>query len=262
MRGLTGAAAIAALALLAGSTPARAAPGGLRADAGTSQSQGYGAGTKAFGYRSFKVKATASFQSEYVFRGEQRAKHSAQGGLEVSTGGFYAGAWAILPTADRFDAFQTEIDLYGGYGFDLTDALYADIGVTGYLYNGPQLLFASRDSVEVYGGLSLSGPFKPSLYGFYDFRARAVTVEGALEYSLPLGHTDLVSSATGGYTDGRGFSYGYFQADEEIVYHFNRQASLGVGGHWAISENRRFLRGLTAAQNNSTWYGITLKARN
>ncbi len=266
MRCLTGAAGLAAAFLLASIAVAHAAPGGLRQDAGTAQTQGngtgYGANTPVFGYRAFKVKATASFTSEYVFRGEQRAKHSAQGGLEISTGGFYAGGWAVIPAKDRFDAYQTEIDLYGGYGVDLSETLYADIGVNGYIYNGPQLLFANRDSVEVYGGLSLSGPFKPSLYGFYDFRTRAATIEGALEYSLPFGRTDLVSSATGGYTDGRGFSYGYFQTDAELVYNFNRRASLGLGGHWAISEDRRFLKGLSLSQNNSTWYGITLKARN
>ena len=270
MSRLTDAALITALAagmaLPAGGAIARSASDGLRRDAGTAQTQtggaAYGADRPVFGHRAFKVKTTVSFTSEYVFRGQQRAKHSAQGGLEIATGGFYAGGWAIVPTKDRFDAYQTEIDLYGGYGFDLTGTLYADIGVNGYIFNAPQLLFANRDSVEMYGGLSLSAPFSPSLYGFYDFRTRAATIEGALEYSLPFGRTDLVSSATGGYTSGRGFSYGYFQADEELVHHFNRRVSLGLGGHWAISGNRRFLKGLTASQNNSTWYGITLKANN
>lgn len=266
MNKVTDAVLAACLVMVPGSAFAQDVPGGLRSAAGTAQTQtgsaAYGADMPVFGHRAFKVKTTVSYTSEYVFRGQQRAKHSAQGGLEISTGGFYAGGWAIVPTKDRFDAYQTEIDLYGGYGFDLTDTLYADIGVNGYIYNAPQLLFANRDSVEVYGGLSLSAPFSPSVYGFYDFRTRAATIEGALEYSLPLGRTDLVSSATGGYSDGRGFSYGYFQANEELVHHFNRRVSLGLGGHWAISGNRRFLKGLTASQNNSTWYGITLKARN
>jgi uncharacterized protein (TIGR02001 family) len=261
------------LSLFAGSALASGAPGQLRKEAGSvspqSMAASYGASSSdyspassPFGDREFNFKATASFTSEYVFRGQQQAKHSAQGGVEISTGGLYAGAWAILPTEDNFNAYQTEIDVYGGYGFDLTERVYADVGVTGYLYNSPQLLFAKKDSVEVYAGLALDVFLKPSLYGFYDFETKDKTVETSLEYSLPFGRTDFLLGATGGYTSGRGYDYLYLQTDAEIVYNINRQASVGVGGHWAISEDHRFLNGLTFTGNDSTWYGITLKARN
>lgn len=246
---------------------------GLRPEAGTvsrqsmaayygTKSSGYTEHPAAFGHRDIKVEATVSFQSEYVFRGEQRAKHNAQGGLEISSGGFYAGGWAILPTEDRYNAFQDEVDIYGGYGYDLTSTVYVDAGVTGYIYNSPQLLFNNRDSVEVYGGISLNLPLKPSLYGFYDFTNNAVTVEGSLENTLPFGRVDLVTGATGGYTDGDGFKYSYFQADGELVYNFTRQFSLGAGGHWAVASDNNFINGLSFTQDNSAWYGITLKARN
>lgn len=264
-----------ALCLLAGTAFAGGAPGQLRKEAGPVQPQSMAAsygGTRTnsnatqqpFGFRDVDFKATVSFNSEYVFRGEQFAKHNVQGGVEVSTNGFYAGAWAILPTEDDFNAYQTEIDVYGGFGFDLAENVYADVGVTGYIFNAPQLLFANHDSVEAYAGLSLNMPLKPSLYGFYDFDEKTATVEGSLEYSIPFGRTDFNLGATGGYTDGKGSAqdYAYFQADAELVYNLNRQASVGVGGHWAISEDRRFLDALTVSDDNTTWYGITLKARN
>ncbi len=261
------------LTLLAGNVLAGGAPGQLRKDAGAvhpqSMAAAYGSSSNVsssaptpFGFREFNFKASATYTSEYVFRGQQFAKHGVQGGVEISTGGFYAGAWAVLPTEDDFNAYQTEIDVYGGYGFDLTESVYADIGVTGYIYSSPQLLFARQDSVEAYAGLSLDMPFKPSLYGFYDFETEMATVEASLEYTLPFGRTDLNLGVTGGYADGNGAEYTYFQTDAELVYNFNRQASLGIGGHWAISEDNRFLDGLGLTDDNSSWYGITLKARN
>ena len=260
------------LSLLAGSALCAGAPGQLRKDASgvhpQSMAASYGGArsdssipSSPFRNLDFDFKATVSFGSEYVFRGQQRAKHSAQGGVEISTSGFYAGAWAILPTEDRFDAFQTEIDIYGGYGMDLTESVYVDVGVTGYIYNSPQLLFAKKDSIEAYAGFTIDTYLNPSLYGFYDFDTKAKTVETAVEYSLPFGRTDLVLGATGGYTSGRGYDYLYAQTDAEVVYNFNRQASIGIGGHWAISEDHQFLDGLTARNNDTTWYGITLKAR-
>ncbi len=263
------------LTLIAGNALGAGAPGQLRKDATSSvhpqsMAASYGAApsrtanASPFGMRDVDFKATVSFNSEYIFRGEQFAKHNVAGGIEASSGGFYAGAWAILPTEDDFNAYQTEIDVYGGYGFDLTESVYADVGVTGYIFNGPQLLGTNDDSVEVYAGLSLNAPLKPSLYGFYDFENEAATVEASLEYSLPFGRTDFNLGVTGGYTDAKGNleDYAYFRADAELVYNFNRQASIGVGGHWAISEDRRFLDGLTTSDDNSSWYGITLKARN
>lgn len=215
-----------------------------------------------FGFRDVKVKATVNYSSEYVFRGAQFAKHNVQGGLEVSTGGLYAGGWAVLPTEDDFDSYQTEIDLYAGYGFDLTGSVFADIGANYYVFNAGQNLFSRTSSAEVYGGLSLNSVFNPSVYGFYNFEAETATIEASLDYSLPFGQTDLVLGATGGYASGEGVDYAYFQADAELVYNLNRQASVGVGGHWAISEDERFLDGLGITDNNSTWFGITLKARN
>lgn len=272
LRILTGALTVS---LLAGNALSGGAPGQLRKEASSvnpqsmaasygSSSSNYSSNPSTFGNLEFDFKSTVSFNSEYIFRGEQFAKHNVQGGVEISTAGFYAGAWAILPTEDRFDAFQTEIDVYGGYGFDLTESVYADVGVTGYIFNSPQLLFANKDSVEAYAGLSFSAPLNPSIYGFYDFDREAATIEASLDYTLPFGRTDLKLGATGGYTDSKGKvrDYAYFQADAELVYNFNRQTSIGAGGHWNISEDRRYIDGLSISDKNSTWYGITLKARN
>ena len=49
--------------------------------------------------------------------------------------GFYAGAWASQHDfGDNDDG--VEIDLYGGYNFDLNDEFWLDFSVTRYQYSG------------------------------------------------------------------------------------------------------------------------------
>jgi uncharacterized protein (TIGR02001 family) len=75
--------------------------------------------------------ANAGLLSEYHFRGiVQNSTATANGGVDLSAGGFYAGVWA----ADVEDGL--EIDLYGGYGFEFENGLALGAGVTTYQYTG------------------------------------------------------------------------------------------------------------------------------
>ena len=75
--------------------------------------------------------ANVGLVSEYHFRGiEQTSDASASAGVDYENGGFYVGAW----TADVGDGL--EVDLYGGYGFELTEDLSASVGFTTYQYTG------------------------------------------------------------------------------------------------------------------------------
>lgn len=69
--------------------------------------------------------------SEYFYRGVlQNNTSTANGGIDYQNGGFYAGAWA----ADVEDGL--EVDLYGGYGFELESGIGLSAGYTNYQYTG------------------------------------------------------------------------------------------------------------------------------
>jgi uncharacterized protein (TIGR02001 family) len=76
------------------------------------------------------IAANAGWVSQYYFRGILQKTSSASAGLDLSAGGFYAGTWG----ADVGDG--AEIDLYGGYGLDLTETVSLSLGATGYFYTG------------------------------------------------------------------------------------------------------------------------------
>ena len=71
--------------------------------------------------------------SDYVFRGySQTTEDSAIfGGVDVTVGSFYAGAWAS--NVDFGDDTDAEFDLYGGYRTEVS-GFVVDVGVVGYLY--------------------------------------------------------------------------------------------------------------------------------
>lgn len=85
--------------------------------------------------------------SDYVFRGFSQTDESVavQGGVDVTYGSFYGGAWAS--NVDFGDDTDAEVDFYGGWrpeagGFNL------DLGVIAYLYvNAPDA--ADYDYIEL-----------------------------------------------------------------------------------------------------------------
>ena len=79
----------------------------------------------------FNVAAT----SDYVFRGVSQTEEdpAISGGVDVTVGSFYAGAWASNVSFPGDDDTQAEIDLYGGMRPEVA-GWNLDLGVVGYLY--------------------------------------------------------------------------------------------------------------------------------
>lgn len=71
--------------------------------------------------------------SDYVFRGYSQTSEDPAifGGVDVTVGSFYAGAWAS--NVDFGDDTDAEIDIYGGYRTEAS-GFAVDVGVVGYLY--------------------------------------------------------------------------------------------------------------------------------
>ena len=71
--------------------------------------------------------------SDYVFRGYSQTSEDPAifGGVDVTAGSFYAGAWAS--NVDFGDDTDAEFDIYGGYRTEVS-GFAVDVGVVGYLY--------------------------------------------------------------------------------------------------------------------------------
>lgn len=71
--------------------------------------------------------------SDYVFRGYSQTDEEAaiQGGVDLTAGSFYAGAWAS--NVDFGDDTTAEADLYGGFRTE-AGGFAVDLGVVAYLY--------------------------------------------------------------------------------------------------------------------------------
>ena len=100
------------------------------------------------------VSANVGFNSEYYYRGILQKGSSANGGFDVEQGGFYAGVWA----ADVGDGL--EIDLYGGYNFEVSDDLTFTVGFTDYEYTG--------EFDTVYREINLAASYKWLSIGYSD----------------------------------------------------------------------------------------------
>lgn len=73
--------------------------------------------------------ANVGFASKYYYRGYFQENSSLSAGLDYEASGFYVGTWA----ADVGDGL--EVDLYGGYGFEIS-SFDLSVGFTGYYYTG------------------------------------------------------------------------------------------------------------------------------
>ncbi|MGQ8365987.1 TorF family putative porin [Glaciecola sp. 1036] len=91
--------------------------------------------------------ANVGLLSEYHFRGiVQNSTATANGGVDVEAGGFYAGTWV----ADVEEGL--EVDLYAGYGFEFDNGLSLGAGVTTYQYTGD--FDTQYDEINLYAGIS------------------------------------------------------------------------------------------------------------
>jgi uncharacterized protein (TIGR02001 family) len=98
--------------------------------------------------------------SDYRYRGysQSRLQPAVQGGMDVTAGAWYLGAWAssIKWVKDGGGDSSIEVDLYGGYKGEVKDAFAYDLGVLTYVYPS-NALPTSANTTELYGALTV-GP--------------------------------------------------------------------------------------------------------
>lgn len=106
-----------------------------------------------------EISANVALASDYRFRGISQTNRdpAIQGGFDYAhDSGIYLGTWASNVS---FTSGGTEIDVYGGWGTDLSENVALDLGVLYYAY--PSDKFTSEDAradyVEFYGSLGFYG---------------------------------------------------------------------------------------------------------
>ena len=196
------------------------------------------------------VTVAVDYVTEYVFRGTTLAESAVQPSVEVGLGDFYVGGWFSTAIGETSVFAGDEFDLYAGYGFELSDVISADVGLTYYHYPQGPGGFLDSDSggadgtYEVYGGLALDTVASPSVYAYYDLDLDAFTLEGGLGHSIELAErTGLDLGLTAGLVDGDGFSYEYGSASAGVSYAFTDAVSTYASANYALSSEDSFFDG-------------------
>ncbi len=217
------------------------------------------------------VSTSVDYVSEYVFRGVSYARSAVQPGVELSKDGFTFGVWTSVAFGDTADAAGDEIDVYAGYGFDVSDKVSADVGATIYHFpdsTGGLFDFGGASTIEVYGGLSFDTVLSPSAYAYYDFDLEAFTLEGGVSHSVPVAEkTSFDTGLTVGLvTASGGGDYQYGTASAALSYAFTDDVAAYVGANYSLSseDTLRFkvdgLGNSFTNTDNMLWTGIGVSA--
>lgn len=166
------------------------------------------------------LSGNVSLVSDYRFRAISQTYRgpAVQGGFDLNHGaGFYAGTWASNVSGNQYPGGNgMEVDLYGGYRFDLDHSLKADVGLIHYLYPDAKLSSGGKrfDTTEIYGGLALgdlslklnyslgdSFGVNDSSGSFYLDMSYQYALTDTLSLSLHVGRADIHNGTQGGATD-------------------------------------------------------------
>jgi len=130
------------------------------------------------------VSGNVNLASDYVYRGISQTDEEAtiQGGFDfVAESGFYAGVWA---SNIAFDG-SIEIDIYGGYAGEISEAVGFDVGLLRYEY--PNDAGPNNSSFnEVYGSVSFKDFTLGLAYSDDFFFESGTGVYAYVDYSLAL----------------------------------------------------------------------------
>ncbi len=212
------------------------------------------------------VSTSIDYASEYVFRGVSFQRGSVQPGIEISKGDFTLGAWSAVGLGETSFAAIDEFDIYGSYGFGLSDLISGSVGFT--LYHFPDTAgglfdFGGASTFEVNAGLALDTALAPSVTAYYDFDLEAFTLEGNVSHSVPVAEKtslDLGLTAAFVTTNGPG-DYEYGLASAALSYAVSDNVSAYIGGNYSLSSEDTLQFKVDGNGNGFTdsdnlfWYG-------
>ena len=134
-----------------------------------------------------EIEANVSLATDYVFRGfsQTQEEPAISGGFDYGfEGGFYLGAWASNVNFGEGSNTSTEIDLYGGYAFDVSETVSFDFGYIYFVYPGET---DSLNYSEFVGSISVSNFSFGLVYSPDYFGSDSDAVVLNADYSFSLG---------------------------------------------------------------------------
>ena len=188
----------------------------------------------AFG-QDYSLSLDLTFDTKYVFRGQQLADNVFHPSIEFTQDDFYLGLWASQPLENRGrpERWQDEVDFYGGYGWAINEKTSFDIGGAYYYYP------TGENTIEPYIGITreIQG-VETSVYLYKDLDLDRTTAEGSANYSLPLGGNASVDlGAYVGTVDADSLgSYFYYGADVVVPFELNNNAVFSLGFHYSDND--------------------------
>ncbi|GAA6138984.1 TorF family putative porin [Arenicella sp. 4NH20-0111] len=130
------------------------------------------------------IEANVSLATDYVFRGFSQTNEelAIQGGFDYGfDNGFYIGTWAS--NVDFGSDTSTELDLYGGYAFDLAEGVSLDLSYIYFNYAGETdgLNYSEFVASLGFGDASLGLVYSPDYFGS---DSSAIVLNGDYSFSL------------------------------------------------------------------------------
>lgn len=151
----------------------------------------------AQGKSDWSLSGNMSFVSDYRFRSVSQTYRlpAIQGGLDLGhNAGFYVGTWGSNVSGNQYTGGAgMELDVYGGYKFDVARGVTLDLGFIYYLYPGAKVTVTKDyNTTEVYGGVSIGNFSAKVNYAISDFFG-APDTDGSFyvdtNYNWPLSKT-------------------------------------------------------------------------
>ncbi len=146
---------------------------------------------------SAEFEGNIAVTNNYLWRGVTQTTDNAaiSGGLDYSNeSGFYAGTWAS--NIDWVGYNNYELDLYAGFGGDITSGVSYDVGVIGYYY---PIGDTEADFAEIYGSVSFSGLSVGVAYEVFAEDDLDGDVYASLGYDMDLANDMGLSLVLGSY---------------------------------------------------------------
>jgi len=120
-----------------------------------------------------EIEANVSLATDYVFRGFSQTNEdpAISGGFDYGfDGGFSLGVWASNVNFGDGVNTSTEIDLYAGYGFDVSEGVTIDLSYIYFVYPGETDAFNYSEFVAgvSFNDVSLGIVYSPDYFGSDD----------------------------------------------------------------------------------------------
>jgi uncharacterized protein (TIGR02001 family) len=128
----------------------------------------------AQGKSDWSLSGNMSLVSDYRFRSISQTYRlpAIQGGFDLGhNAGFYVGTWASNVSGNQYTGGNgMELDIYGGYKFDVAKGVTLDLGFIYYLYPGAKVSTTKDfNTTEVYGGVAIGNLSAKVNYAISDF---------------------------------------------------------------------------------------------